>query len=230
MAMAVIFLGIAMGLPMPGQSDYPPAPGSGGAECTINAQCGIPAANCASLREQCASLTGECDHGKCVCKTNQFGCSNCAAHSTTVRDPSDPNNYVYTTDVHLLDGSHRVIDQCRYAHGGKVCQSDLDCGGIGGLCLANTCVCDDYWLCDDCSITQNDMLFGLQCGVAKNGGGGCSSNADCGQGTCLKTGGRNFCQCKAQWACEHCSATIQDLVAGRTTCPETPPPAGFGVQ
>jgi hypothetical protein len=31
-------------------ADYPPAPGSGGAACKINAQCGIPAANCPSLR------------------------------------------------------------------------------------------------------------------------------------------------------------------------------------
>ena len=29
---------------------YPPAPGSGGKECTINAECGLPAANCNSLR------------------------------------------------------------------------------------------------------------------------------------------------------------------------------------
>lgn len=32
-------------------TDYPPAPGSGGKECTFNAECGLPAANCNSLRK-----------------------------------------------------------------------------------------------------------------------------------------------------------------------------------
>jgi hypothetical protein len=31
-------------------ADYPAAPGSGGTACTYNAHCGIPAANCYSLR------------------------------------------------------------------------------------------------------------------------------------------------------------------------------------
>lgn len=204
--------------------DWPPAPGSGGAACKINADCGIPAANCDSLREKCISETGHCDHGKCVCATNYYGCSNCAAKATLV---GSPPNFQYSTEHEMLDGSHRKVDECSVDRGGKLCQTDFDCSARGGLCLAGGCVCPDSWLCDDCSITLTDMLYGLKCGVAKNGGGACAHDADCGNGRCEKTGGRPaYCACTALWGCEHCSAKVPDLVAGTATCPEN---AAFGI-
>jgi len=200
-------------------SDYPPAPDSGGKECTINAECGIPAANCNQLRKDCASLSGDCINGHCVCKLNQYGCSNCAARSTLVRDPSDPSKFEYSTMHEMLDGSHRTIDECHIKIGGGHCRSDHDCNGRGGLCIASQCVCPLDWVCDDCSITLTDSLYGLRCGVAPDGGGECSSDKDCHQGICEKTGGpRPFCACRALWGCSHCNKWIPDLAINRAQC------------
>ena len=65
---AATVLTVALICPAIGESyqDWPPAPDSGGAKCTINAECGIPAANCESLRDKCASLTGSCTNSTCV--------------------------------------------------------------------------------------------------------------------------------------------------------------------
>ncbi len=43
-------------------ADYPPAAGSGNASCNYNADCGVPAANCDTLRQDCVSLTGHCQN------------------------------------------------------------------------------------------------------------------------------------------------------------------------
>eukprot|EP00040_Diaphanoeca_grandis_P026348 m.147418 g.147418 ORF g.147418 m.147418 type:complete len:235 (+) comp30535_c0_seq1:167-871(+) len=201
-------------------ADYPPAPGSGGKQCTINAECGIPAANCNQLRKDCSSLSGDCVDKRCVCKLNQFGCSNCAARSTVVPSPSVPNQYEYSTMHEMLDGSHRTINECGIAHGGGLCQTDYDCNGRGGLCISGQCVCPLDWLCDDCSITLTDVLYGLRCGVAKDGGGACRSDVDCHSGVCEKTGGpAPFCACSALWGCAHCERWIPDLAIGRAHCP-----------
>lgn len=207
-----------------GVAQYPPAPGSGGAKCSIDAECGIPAANCQQLREKCASLSGQCKNGQCVCAEEYYGCSNCAAKATLVRNATDPNKFEYTTTHEMLDGTGRTINECswEFPRGGKLCQVDLDCSGRGGLCLAGHCVCPDSWLCDDCSITLTDILYGLKCGMAKTGGGACENDSDCGSGQCVKTGAPHpFCACTALHTCEHCSATVQEVVTRQKRCPET---------
>jgi len=205
---------------MTAPTDYPPAPGSGGAECTVDAECGIPAANCRELRDGCSSMSGRCDGGHCVCRTNYYGCSNCHAKATLDRSPTDPTKFEYTTFHAMLDGSGKRVDECSVPHGGKLCQTDEDCGGRGGLCISQHCVCPDSWMCDDCTITLTDLLYGLKCGVAKNGGGACQTDADCHNGRCDNTGGGPaFCACNALYACDHCEHRVPDIVAGRAHCP-----------
>ena len=67
--------------PTPPPSPIPPAPGSGGKACTLNVECGIPAANCLSQREQCVSMSGKCVSGHCACDNVNFACSNCAGQA-----------------------------------------------------------------------------------------------------------------------------------------------------
>eukprot|EP00035_Acanthoeca_spectabilis_P023509 m.449707 g.449707 ORF g.449707 m.449707 type:complete len:223 (-) comp19859_c0_seq1:132-800(-) len=202
-------------------ADWPPAPNSGGARCTVDAECGIPAANCNQLREDCASLTGTCEGGKCLCKANYFGCPNCHAKAILQRSTENLSEFRYHTEHPMLDGSRRILDECAIPSGGKTCTDDEDCGGRGGMCIAGLCACPDAWQCTDCSLTLTDMLYGLECGVAKNGGGVCASDNDCHHGTCEKTGdGKPFCACKALFACDHCQHAVADLVNGTAVCPE----------
>ncbi|EGD77786.1 hypothetical protein PTSG_08876 [Salpingoeca rosetta] len=199
-------------------ADYPPAPNSGGAKCSINAECGIPAANCQSLRDKCASLTGSCKNSTCVCAANMYGCPNCHAKAVLDRDPDDPTQFRYSTKLPMYDGSGRYIDVCSVPHGGSKCKADEDCGGMGGLCLDQHCVCPDGYLCGDCRLMLNDFLYGLNC-TFPSGGGSCKTDADCHDGTCLHAAGqRAFCQCNPLFACKHCTASVLDLVHGRATC------------
>eukprot|EP00038_Savillea_parva_P008947 m.180236 g.180236 ORF g.180236 m.180236 type:complete len:225 (-) comp14952_c0_seq1:89-763(-) len=201
--------------------DWPAAPNSGGAPCTVDAECGIPAANCVQLREDCASLTGTCESGVCVCKANYFGCPNCHAKSILERSTENVMEFRYHSEHAMLDGTRRTLDECAVPSGGKACGGDHDCGGRGGMCIAGRCACPDAWQCEDCSLTLTDMLYGLECGVAKNGGGSCNSDADCHHGTCEKTGdGRPFCACTALYACDHCQHPVSDLVQGIASCPD----------
>eukprot|EP00039_Didymoeca_costata_P018768 m.334883 g.334883 ORF g.334883 m.334883 type:complete len:231 (-) comp17459_c0_seq1:43-735(-) len=203
-----------------GVSDYPPAPGSGGAKCKLNADCGIPAANCRQVRDQCASLSGNCDNGVCKCATNYYGCSNCAAKSILVRSEKDPNQFVYSTQHPMLDGSGKSLNECDFPHGGKLCQTDFDCG-VAGYCLGSHCVCPDAWLCDSCTMTLTDALYGLKCGMAQTGGGSCDSDEDCHNGSCLKTGGpAPYCQCNPLYTCDRCDRRLQDIVSGQERCPQ----------
>ena len=118
---------------------YPPPPIWGGGNCTYNADCGIPAANCRETREQCTSLSGSCQNGVCVCVGPQFGCANCAARTTLVRDPSDPTKFIYTTMVPMLDGSGKYVDICSEPLGGGRITADSNCGV--GRCIGGHCVC-----------------------------------------------------------------------------------------
>merc|ERR1712216_413178 len=103
--------------------------------------------------------------------------------------------------------------------GGKVCNSHSDCGGRGGLRIEKQCVCPDAWQCDDCSLTLTDMMYGLKCGMAQNGGGSCTADADCHYGTCEITGdGRSFCACHALYGCSRCEHKIADIIAGKVQC------------
>mmetsp|Transcript_14897 Transcript_14897/g.38167 ORF Transcript_14897/g.38167 Transcript_14897/m.38167 type:complete len:224 (+) Transcript_14897:240-911(+) len=204
-------------------ADWPPAPRSGGAPCSVNAECGVPAANCNMLREECVSMTGSCQDGRCICKANDFGCPNCHAKAILDRSPEDPTTFQYRTEHPMLDGTRgRLLDECAAPSGGKSCSTDLECGGQGGLCIASKCVCPDAWQCEDCSLTLTDRLYGLECGVAANGGGECRSSADCYHGSCEPSGnGRSFCACQALHACPHCEHPVADLVSGAAMCPES---------
>eukprot|EP00043_Microstomoeca_roanoka_P016699 m.171907 g.171907 ORF g.171907 m.171907 type:complete len:226 (-) comp16509_c5_seq1:213-890(-) len=202
-------------------SDYPPAPHSGGKACSLNAQCGIPAANCDSLRDQCASLTGSCVNKACKCAANMYGCPNCHAKSILTRNTTDPSQFEYSTKMAMLDGSGRYVDICSVPQGGGKCSSDKDCGGLGGLCIGSQCVCPDGYMCSDCSLALNDLLYGSNCSFP-SGGGSCTSSADCGQGQCLQVvpGESSYCQCFPLFACKHCSANVMDLAQGRAKCPK----------
>jgi hypothetical protein len=130
--------------------------------------------------------------------------------------------FQYHTEHAMLDGTHRRLDECATPAGGKECGTDSDCGGRGGMCIAGKCACPDAWQCTDCSLTLTDMLYGLECGVAKNGGGSCRSNADCHHGTCENTGdGKPYCACTVLFGCEHCEHPVADLVSGAETCLES---------
>lgn len=53
-----------------------------------------------SITKDCTSLSGACLTGRastaiCVCATNYYGCSNCAAKSSPVPSKTDPSGYKY---------------------------------------------------------------------------------------------------------------------------------------
>eukprot|EP00056_Hartaetosiga_gracilis_P010727 m.159782 g.159782 ORF g.159782 m.159782 type:complete len:239 (+) comp13377_c2_seq2:868-1584(+) len=201
-------------------ADYPPAPGSGNATCSINAQCGIPAANCPLLRDSCISLTGSCKKKRCVCAMNMYGCSNCHAKAVLVRDKQDPSKFEYTTKLPMMDGSGREVNICKFPQGGSTCKVDSDCGNVGGLCLGHSCVCPDAYMCGDCTVQLNDVLYGWNCTLGPSGGGLCTSSKECNSGTCLMTipGQPGFCQCNPLYACAYCNARVQDVVSGKKKC------------
>jgi len=121
----------------------------------------------------------------------------------------------------MLDGTRRTFNECDVPSGGKKCNIDTDCGGRGGFCVASRYMCPDAWQCEDCTLTLTDLLYGLKCGQAHNGGGSCESDKDCGQGKCEDTGdGEPFCVCTVLWGCEHCTHTVHDLATGKAVCPE----------
>eukprot|EP00053_Salpingoeca_punica_P018936 m.188387 g.188387 ORF g.188387 m.188387 type:complete len:235 (+) comp17535_c3_seq9:2559-3263(+) len=203
------------------RADYPPVPGSGGQPCKVDAHCGIPAANCPSLREECSSLTGNCVGGFCACNENMWCCGNCAGQAHVVRNSTDPTQFEYTSLMDMLDGSGRQVDLCSVPLGGSPCSDDVHCGNKGGMCIAGMCVCPQGNMCGDCSITLTDLLYGLRCGIP-DGGGSCTTNDDCGNGTCLISPGGfppPFCQCNALYACPHCSRWVPDLASNKTVCP-----------
>jgi len=201
-------------------NDFPPAPGSGGANCTWNADCGIPAADCDSLREACVSLTGHCNNttpgkpGKCECAANIFGCSNCAGQSILVRNETDPSQYYYSMDREMLDGSRRTINLCAFGRGGDNCTRDAECGGLHGLCIGGNCVCYQGYVCGNCTISETDMLYGLTCRFP-DGGGVCKTDKECNSGQCLS----GYCQCTPLVACPYCNRNISDLAKGKAVCP-----------
>ena len=180
--------------------------------------------------QECVSMSGACVNGHCVCATEYYGCTNCAAKSTLVPTKT---GFEYTTKHPMYDGectsvcvrlhrstnldfalertliavgnrvgsdltkclrspllllarnsslpalcicadvldilmtssgTGREIDECSVERGDKKCAADRECGGAGGLCIGGRCICPDSWLCDDCSITLTDLLYGLKCG------------------------------------------------------------------
>eukprot|EP00051_Salpingoeca_urceolata_P002139 m.47531 g.47531 ORF g.47531 m.47531 type:complete len:232 (-) comp11926_c0_seq1:191-886(-) len=204
-------------------SDWPPAPNSGGGSCAVNAQCGIPAANCRSTpdRDNCASLSGTCaaKNHTCTCKTAYYACSNCAGKAQLVRNTSDPSKFFYTSKYEALDGSGKMVDVCSVPRGGAACSSDAQCGARG-LCVHGSCVCYDGWLCGNCTMTVTDLLYGLQCSVAADGGGACKTDADCFKGQCLSSPGvPAFCECDPLWGCSHCTQEVPALAKGQAKCP-----------
>ena len=197
-------------------AQYPPAAGSGGARCTANYECGIPAANCATTRNDCQSLSGTCStsSGVCACDGPQFGCGNCAGRSVLVRNASDPTSFYYTTVKPMLDGSGKSIDVCSVPRGGGTCTADNQCRGAGGgLCLGGHCVCTEDYLCGDCSMGVTDLLYGLKCGTPV-GGGACSGDSECNRGKCV--GG--VCVCNPLMGCATCTADVRALANGTAKC------------
>lgn len=65
---------------------------NGGGSCSLQADCGLPAANLASLREKTVSMTGKCVRGECECLGN-YACSTCAIQEHLVRNATDPAKY-----------------------------------------------------------------------------------------------------------------------------------------
>jgi len=200
---------------------FPPAPGSGGSACTLDAHCGFPAADCQQKREKCASLSGSCVKGHCVCATEGFTCANCEGQATLVRDPNDITKFIYTSQMPYLNGTRGTFDSCAEPRGGSVCKADTDCGSQNaGLCIGGTCVCQRAFVCGDCSLTQNDLQEGLSCAMGRDGGAPCKSGSDCSAagGMCLPAP-YSECKCRAGYTCGDCSGKITDVVAGKTKCP-----------
>eukprot|EP01147_Barroeca_monosierra_P000543 gene543-3861_t len=220
-------------------SDWPPAPNSGGASCNINAEppftntfSGYSVAYQLQIARHCdlnavllqahartQRLTDMALFDSCVCAANMYGCRNCHAKAVLVRDPKATSSFEYSTEFPMLDGSGRYINLCSVPHGGRKCSSDAQCGGMGGLCISGHCVCPDGYLCGNCAVLVNDFLYGLNC-TFSSGGGKCSSNEDCHNGSCLRSvpGEPATCQCNPLFACPHCTAGVMDLVNGRVSC------------
>eukprot|EP00049_Salpingoeca_infusionum_P009711 m.164974 g.164974 ORF g.164974 m.164974 type:complete len:247 (+) comp14415_c0_seq2:2610-3350(+) len=205
-----------------GLGDWPPAPHSGGKACNIDAQCGIPAANCPSLRRKCASLTGSCISGRCMCAANMYGCPNCHAKATLVRNTTDVSQFYYTTEQPLLNGSASSVNICTAPQGGGACSADTDCGTLGGLCLDKTCVCPDGWMCSYCTLQLNDLLYGVGCDV-QSGGGKCQSDKDCHHGSCIPSvpglpSSPKYCHCDPLYACAFCDKDVINLSKRNASC------------
>jgi len=202
---------------------FPPAPGSGGAQCSLNVTCGIPAANCPYFREKCISSSGFCDaDGTCKCDNVQFACSTCAGKAHLDRDPMNPSTFIWSTKMPLLNGSKGEIDVCDAPYGGALCKADHECSPqAGGLCLGGHCVCPYGWVCADCSLHLDDRQFGLSCGRHVNGGKKCTvsrdnQTADCSyHGSCY-TG---YCHCNPSYACADCSQNELALSNETAHCP-----------
>ena len=213
--------------PSPPPSPLPPAPGSGGASCSLNVTCGIPAANCDTFREKCISSSGYCDAGgHCECDNVQFACGNCAGKAHLDRNESNPDQFIWSTKMPLLNGSRGEIDVCDAPYGGATCKADGDCSPqAGGLCIAGHCVCPFGWVCADCSLHLDDRQFGLQCGKHRNGGKKCAisrlnQTAYCSMhGTCY-TG---YCHCNPDFACDDCSQNELALSNETAVCPAPAP-------
>lgn len=175
----------------------------GGGPCTLNVQCGWPAGNVDSLRDQASSLTGQCTDGTCECYSI-YGCQTCAV----IEIPSEG------TTRSVAGGG--TVDLCNMPWGGGVCTEDVQCGA--GVCLDNRCVCYKDWACEYCSLDlSQDILNGAQCGQYTSGNGACSSDGDCNTPFGVCRNGR--CQCGSGYACAHCDQPKQYLIAGQRTCP-----------
>lgn len=104
-----LFAVLATVVLVPAVAQYPPAPNSGGLPCTHDFECGIPAADCPTTRDNCVSLSGKCEGGKCVCLGEQFGCPNCGGRTHLVRNATDPSKFYYSTVLPMLDGSGKMV-------------------------------------------------------------------------------------------------------------------------
>lgn len=155
----------------------------------------------------------------CLCDANMYACSNCAGQAVLVRNDTDPTQFYYTSVKPMLDGSGRSIDVCKYPRGGARCNVDTDCGGTGGLCIANRCVCPMGRICGTCTLSETDLLYGASCGNgARDGGAPCASPADCGHGQCLSHPAGDFCLCDPLWVCGRCDTPLSELAKNATAC------------
>lgn len=132
-----------------------------------------------------------CFYGKYICRTGYRG--------ATCSEPACPNT------LSLFDPQTytQILHECNNR----------------GTCSNGTCICDQYWTGEDCSIYTRKLCYGMliqnrpvsncECREQARGGNSCEvvfCYNDCsGQGTCLPSG---ECQCKTGYYGKDCSIFI----------------------
>lgn len=175
------------------------ADAAGGKPCTLNVECGIPAANLQQLRADAASITGSCVNGACVC-SGAYGCSGCYVNGATLQTP-------------LSAPFSPKIDVCANPFGGGRCEADSQC--FNGLCIHGKCVCYSGWTCEYCTLAVTaDVLNHATCGAYSTGGRSCTTDATCDHGQCIL----NKCQCSSGFVCDDCSVSQSHVLGNVDQC------------